>query len=146
MFESFFNATLGRLLDLPEPYGLLALSFILTLVTTLAYKFFTDQNLMKKLKDDMKDMQTKIKEDGHSTEQKMSIQKDLLEKNMSYMKQSFKPMLITFLPIILVFGWLRNYYTALGNPKVFFGLTWIWAYIIFSIAMSIIMRKLLKLH
>jgi len=146
MFDSFFNATLGRILELPEPYGLLALSFALTLLTTLAYKFFTDQNLMKTLKEEMKDLQKQMKDGDHPAEHKMSLQKQVLEKNMKYMKQSFKPMLITFLPIIILFGWLRSYYTALGNPKIFFGLTWIWAYLIFSIVFSMIIRKWLKIH
>ena len=146
MFDAFFNATLGRILELPEPYGLLVLSFLLTLLTTLAYKFFTDQNLMKTLKDDMKLLQNQMKDASHPAEHKMTLQKQILEKNMSYMKQSMKPMLITFIPIIILFGWLRSYYTILGNPKIFFGLTWIWTYLIFSIIFSMLIRKLLKIN
>lgn len=146
MFDSFFNAIFGPVLSLQEPFGLLIISFILTLITTLAYKYFTDQNMMKQLKDEMTDMQKMMKDDSHSTEKKMEIQKTMLEKNMTYMKHSMKPMLITFIPIIITFGWLRNYYTALGDPKIFFGLTWIWAYLIFSMIISMLLRKLMKIH
>lgn len=146
MFDSFFNATLGHVLSLPEPYGLMIVSLILTLLMTLAYKFFTNQTMMKQLKDEMKDMQGKLKDTTQTVEQKMHLQKNMMAKNLEYMKHSMKPMLITFLPIIVIFGWLRNYYTSIGNPKIFFGLTWLWAYLIFSIIFSILIRKLLKVN
>ncbi len=146
MFDAFFTKALGPILALPEPFGLLILTFIITLVTTLAYKYFTDQKQMEQLKGEMKEIQNQLKDSNESTEKKMALQKTVLEKNMHYMKQSFKPMLITFLPIIILFGWLRNYYIALGNPKIFFGLTWIWTYLIFSLIFSILLRKLLKVH
>jgi len=37
----------------------------------------------------------------------MKVQKEAMKKNMDYMKHSFKPTLITFLPIILIFGWMN---------------------------------------
>jgi hypothetical protein len=37
----------------------------------------------------------------------MKIQKESMEKQMKYMMQSLKPTFITFLPIILIFGWLN---------------------------------------
>lgn len=147
MFDSFFNATLGHVLGLPDPFGLMLVSFILTLLMTLAYKFFTDQKVMKTLKEEMKEMQKGLKDTTQTVEKKMSLQKDMMAKNLEYMKHSMKPMLITFLPIIVIFGWLRNYYTlTLGNPKIFFGLTWLWAYLIFSIIFSILIRKILKVN
>lgn len=146
MFDSFFDGTLGHVLGLQDPYGLMIVSFALTLLMTLAYKFFTDQNLMKTLKDDMKDMQKGLKDTTQTVEKKMSMQKDIMSKNMEYMKHSMKPMLITFLPIIIIFGWLRGYYEAIGNPQIFFKLTWLWTYMIFSIIFSILIRKILKVN
>lgn len=146
MLDSFFNAIFGPILRLQEPFALFIISFILTIITTLVYKFFTDQNLMKQLKEDMKSMQDQMKDSTQTEEKKLQLQKTMLEKNMVYMKHSMKPTLITFIPIIITFGWLRNYYTALGNPKIFFGMTWIWSYLIFSIAISMLARKLLNIH
>ena len=79
-----------------------------------------------------------MKEFKEDPKKAMELQKKAMEKNMKYMMQSFKPMLITFIPIIFIFGWLRGYYTDLGNPDIIFGLTWIWVYIIFSIIMSMV--------
>ncbi|MFH0752191.1 MAG: EMC3/TMCO1 family protein [archaeon] len=149
MFEflnSFFDATLGYLLGLPNPYGLMIVSFILTFLMTLAYKFFTNQEVMKTLKEELKEMQTGLKDTTQTVEKKMHLQKNMMAKNMEYMKHSLKPMLITFLPIIIIFGWLRGYYTSLDNPKIFFGLTWLWSYMVFSIIFSITLRKIMKVN
>ncbi|MBI4447344.1 DUF106 domain-containing protein [Candidatus Woesearchaeota archaeon] len=134
-------------MNLGEPYGLIIISFILTLIVTLAYKFFTDQKLMKELKEEMKALQKEVKELKDHPEKMMEAQKKAMEKNMKYLMHSMKPTLITFIPIILIFGWLRQYYTAIGNPDLPpFGLTWIWTYIIFSLVMSIALRKILKIY
>ncbi len=146
IFNSFFNATLGHVLGLQNPFGLMIVSLILTLLMTLATKFFTDQKIMKTLKDELKELQNGLKDTAQTAEQKMHLQKNMMAKNMEYMKHSLKPMLITFLPIIVIFGWLRNYYIAIGDPKVFFGISWFWSYMIFSIVFSILLRKLLKIH
>ena len=37
----------------------------------------------------------------------MEIQKRAMETNMKYMMHSMKPTLITFIPIIIIFGWLN---------------------------------------
>lgn len=145
MFDNFFNLVFGPVMNLPDPLNLLIISFILTGIITLAYKYLTDQTKMKELKTEMKDMQKKMKEMKDQPGKMMEMQKEAMKRNMEYMKHSMKPTLFTFIPIIIIFGWLRNYYTALGNPPVFLGLTWIWAYIIFSIVISIVLRKVLKI-
>ena len=64
-----------------------------------------------------------------------------MEKNIKYMTKSFKPMLITFIPLIIMLGWLKTTYQTITLP-----LGWIWIYIISSLIFSIILRKLLKIH
>jgi uncharacterized membrane protein (DUF106 family) len=36
----------------------------------------------------------------------MSLQKEMMELNMEMMKQSFKSMLYTFIPLIILFTWM----------------------------------------
>lgn len=144
MLDGFFNMIFGPIMNLPDPLNLLIISFILTFTITIAYKYLTDQVKMKELKTEMKDMQKKMKELKSQPDKMMAMQKDSMKKNMEYMKHSIKPTLFTFIPIIIIFGWLRSYYEALGNPAVFLGLKWIWAYIIFSIVISIVLRKVMK--
>jgi uncharacterized membrane protein (DUF106 family) len=85
-------------------------SLVLTVVTTIAYKYLTDQARIKKLKADMKKDQERIKKLAKEDPDKaMKIQKAMLEKNMELMKHSFKPTLYTLIPLLLVFGWLGGH-------------------------------------
>lgn len=98
------------LLRINPLWAILIISFVITMVTTLVYKFTTDQKKMKKLKDDMKDYQNKIKSLSKTDPQKaMSIQQEAMKQNMEYMKHSFKSTLYTFIPIIIIFGWLNTH-------------------------------------
>jgi len=56
------------------------------------------------------------------------------------MRHSFKPMLITIVPILLFFSFMKGLFVNTEIAK-----TWIWWYIGGSIASSMIFRKLLKL-
>ena len=149
MFDSFFNFVFGPIMNLPAPLNLFIISFILTGLITLAYKYLTDQTKMKELKDEMSSMQKKMKEMKDQPDKVMSMQKDAMKKNMEYMKHSMKPTLFTFVPIIIIFGWLRSYFTTqatAGTPFSFFGLSWLWSYIIFSLIISIVLRKIMKVN
>tara|TARA_Y100000310_G_scaffold342346_1_gene445238 strand:+ start:43 stop:477 length:435 start_codon:yes stop_codon:yes gene_type:complete len=143
---SILDPILGPVMALPNPWNLLLICFILTGGITVAYKFLTDQKLMKELKTEMKDLQKEMKGLKDNPKKMMEVQKTAMEKNMKYMMQSLKPTLFTLIPIIFIFSWLRNYYTDLGGPDVLFGLGWLWIYIIFSIIISISLRKILKIH
>lgn len=145
MFDSFFNAIFGSLIAKSPLGGLILVCFLLTLLMTVAYKYLTDQELMKSLKQEIKDFQKEMKELKDNPSKMMEIQKKAMEKNMKYMMHSFKPMLFTFIPLIIIFGWLRNVYTT--QTVSFIGITsWFWIYIIFSVGFSMILRKLLKVH
>ncbi|MDP3918425.1 MAG: EMC3/TMCO1 family protein [Nanoarchaeota archaeon] len=145
-FTSMLNPILGPIMSIPSPYNLILISFLITGAITLVYKFMTDQTLMKELKAEMKSMQKEMKEFKNDPDKMIGLQKQVMEKNLKYMMQSLKPTIITFIPIIIIFGWLRTYYTELGDPIVLFGLSWFWSYFIITIILSIALRKLLKVH
>lgn len=86
---------------------ILGFSFLVSLISVLAYKFFTNQVEMKQLKEDMKMHQQEMKDHRNDQKKMLEIQKKAMEKNMKYMQHSFRPMIFTFLPIILLFGWLH---------------------------------------
>tara|TARA_Y100000034_G_C6614891_1_gene267886 strand:- start:37 stop:474 length:438 start_codon:yes stop_codon:yes gene_type:complete len=145
MLDNFFNAIFGPLISWSPLGALIIISFILTALITVAYKYFTDQELMKSLKAELKSLQHEMKEAKHDTEKVMQLQKQSMEKNMKYMMNSFKPTLITLIPILIIFSWLRAEYT--DKALNFLGInSWIWIYIIFSIIFSIALRKLLRVH
>lgn len=146
VLESVLNPVFSPVMSLPEPFALMAISLILTFITTLIYKYTTDQELMKSLKDEIKELKEESKKFKESPTKMMEINKTMMEKSMKQMGQSWKPMLFTFVPVIFIFGWLRSYYTAIGNPDIFLGLSWLWSYLIFSIIFNLALRKLLKVH
>ena len=149
-FFNFLNKSLnfvfGDLVILNPLIGLIVVSFILTLLITLAYKFLTKQHLMKEWKDTLKDYQKQIKENKHDHQKVLALQKPMMEVQMKYMMHSFRPLLFTFLPLILVFNWLRTVFQGIDLNFLWFIDGWIWAYVITSVVFSIIIRKILKVH
>ncbi|OYT41536.1 hypothetical protein B6U80_01185 [Candidatus Pacearchaeota archaeon ex4484_26] len=129
---------------------MIVISFIISIFITLIYKYATNQQEMKRLKDELKELQKKAKEHKNEPEKVLEIQKELASKNLEYMKHSFKPMIYTFIPIIIVFWWLKGLYQDFGTiltiPFVGWGLNWIWTYIIFSFIFSLIVRKAVKVY
>ena len=76
MFDGFFNAVFGPIMNLPDPLNLFIIAFILTGIITLAYKYLTDQKKMRELKDEMKSMQKRMKELKEHPDKMMALQKD----------------------------------------------------------------------
>lgn len=107
MFDSFFNSIFAPLLEWSPKFTLLILSFILTFIITLAYKYLTNQKMMKQHKTEMKDIQKEIKELKDNPKKMMEKQKEMMEKNMKIMTHSFKPMLFTLIPLLIIFSWLN---------------------------------------
>lgn len=105
-FSKILDPVLNPLLSLPSLWAIIIISVLVALIMTLIYKWATDQNLMKELKQEMKDLQAEVKKFAHDPNKAMEIQKRMMEKNMDYMMHSMKPTLFTFIPIILIFGWL----------------------------------------
>ncbi len=97
----------GPLLNLGPFMALLIICLLLTFIVTIIYKFTTKQELMKKLKDELKEMQDKMKALKDSPEKMMKVQKKLMSKNMEYMRHSFRATLFTIIPVIIIFGWLN---------------------------------------
>ncbi|MDP3990010.1 MAG: EMC3/TMCO1 family protein [archaeon] len=104
--DSILNPVLLPLIDFNPFWGLLIISFFISLFITFVYKKVTDQNEMKRLKDSQKDFQRRMKEATSNPSAMKSIQKEAMEVNMKLMKHSFKPTLYTILPLLLIFGWM----------------------------------------
>lgn len=125
-------------------------SLVIALFISLVYKYATNQREMKRLRDELKHLQGRVKENKHNQEKILEIQKELAGKNLEYMKHSFRPMMLTFFPVIIIFWWLSSLYKDIGIvltiPFIGLGLNWIWTYILFSFIFSLILRKALRVH
>lgn len=146
VLDSFFNSIFGWAIESSPLWGLFVVSFILTFFVTLVYKFMTDQEALKSIKQEMKEIRKEMKEFKDDPEKMMELNKRSMEKSMVQMKSSFKPMIITFIPLIIVFGWLRNIYEGVQLNFLGFIDGWLWVYIIFSMVISLTLRKLMRVH
>ncbi len=95
------------LLKLPMLWSIFIISLIVSVIIIVIYKFTTNQNLMKQLKDEMKAFQKEAKELKAHPEKAMQVQKQAMKTNMKYMAHSMRSTLVTFIPIILIFGWMN---------------------------------------
>ncbi len=147
--ENFFNFIFGPIINLGSPWNIIFISFILTLIVNLAMKFFTNQKIMKSLKDDTEYFKKEMQKFKNDPQKLLEIQKRSMETSLKYMKHSLPATLVTLLPLLFIFGWLRQTFppgqTLLNLP---FGISlgWLGSYILFSIVFNIVLRKLLKIH
>ena len=146
VIAEIFDALFGWTLYFGELYGLIIISFILTLLSTLAYKFLTDQKALKALKEETKEINKKIRENKSNPEKLSQLQSQAMQKSFEQMKHSFRPILFTFIPFLLVFIWLRQTFEDSQLNFLGFINSWIWTYILLSIVFSIVLRKVLKVH
>ncbi len=117
--------------------SVVAIAFLITFIMTLVTKKFTDQNRLKELKEIQKACNIKIKENRNDPKKIAEINKQVMECSMEMLKHSMKPTLITFIPLILLFWWIRGTFSAILAG-------WFWWYLGTAIVSSIILRKLLK--
>lgn len=103
----FLDVLLGWVLYMHPALGIMAISLIVSLIITLAIRVFTDQSLMKDLRAELKELQAEMKDLKNNPKKMSKINDRFMETNMKYMSQSMRPTLFTFIPIILVFGWLQ---------------------------------------
>ena len=106
VFENLLNPIFGPLLNLPTLWAVIILSFFISLIITVVYKYTTNQDLMKQLKGEMKEFQKEIKELKKEPEKAMQVQKKSMQTNMKYMMKSMKSTLYSILPIIIIFSWM----------------------------------------
>lgn len=145
MFNDIINYLFGWTLKFGNLWGIIIVSFILTLITTLVYKYFTDQEALKSIKEDNKKIQEEMKEHKSNPQKLAELQKQALQKGfIEPMRHQVKPLIITFLPFFVIFGWLRTTYADVGS--IFLGMGWFGTYFIFSFIFSMVMRKVLKVH
>jgi uncharacterized membrane protein (DUF106 family) len=101
------NSVLGPLLNLPPVWAVVIMSFLISLLIVIIYKYTTNQSLMKQLKLEIKEFQKQMKELKKEPEKAMAIQKKAMQTNMKYMMHSMRATLFTLIPIIILFGWLQ---------------------------------------
>ncbi|MCQ2972048.1 MAG: EMC3/TMCO1 family protein [archaeon] len=151
------------------------ISTIISLITTIANKYLVDQDEMNRIQAEMKEFNKKLREaqqkgDGKELAKLQAQQGEMMQQQSEMMTNSFKPMIATMVPILLIFWWMRFsiishlvvmlppsvYYISLtpiwhwlghfiygGTAIIPFGIGWLLWYMICTFAMSQIIRKFL---
>jgi uncharacterized membrane protein (DUF106 family) len=159
VFGILFHLTASDKLNM-----LVGVSFMSILVSTIIMVITSkvqDQKALGKLKKKMSKLQEKLKaaQKKNDTKQANKASKEMMTLQSTMMSQTMKPMLYTFIPIIIIFGWLRQY-PDLQNfievqgylvnlpfalPHWGSQLGWLGWYILCSFPASSLIRKILKM-
>jgi uncharacterized membrane protein (DUF106 family) len=87
-------------------------SVVLSLFSVVVRMKVVDQVKLKKQREEIKQLQSEIKEQQKKGDTKRvgEIYSRMMELNSDMMKGSFKPMIFTMIPFLLVFSWMRGSY------------------------------------
>ncbi len=135
------DPTAGFLLNWNLNWGMLAVVFIIALITTLIQKYATDQKTLREMKKEQKEIQAQMKEFKNHPEKLMELQKKQFAMMPKQMKLSMRPIMYTGIPFILFFRWFNDFFITAGSPKFWLGLSWFWFYFIFTMIFSSVLRN-----
>lgn len=142
--HAVFDPTVGALLDWNKTGGMIIITLVLTLLTTILQKYATDQKTLKEIKDEQKRLQEEMKKYKDNPDKVMQLNKRSMELVGQTMPLTMKPIIYTAIPFVLFIRWFGDYF-AVHTVKIL-GMSWFWAYLVLSIVFSSILRKVLKVH
>ncbi|MEK6973888.1 MAG: EMC3/TMCO1 family protein [Nanoarchaeota archaeon] len=136
--------------------SVILLSLLMTFITTIIYKYTTDQTKLKSYREELKNIKKQMNESKQDLSKLNDLQKRSMEISMDQLKHSLKPMIITFVPAILIFALIKD---SLPITQVILnmpfdipkmgdneGFGWFGVYLVTSFAFSSLLRKFLKVY
>jgi uncharacterized membrane protein (DUF106 family) len=124
-----------------------------TLISQAVYQLMVDHNFVDKAKEDIKELQKKLK--GLNPKQKeythtLNRQMDL---NMKLFKQTMKPSMVTIIPFLLIFAFMSRVYTGLEVLHLPFTipllgknwLGWIGTFVLFSFIFTTVIQRVMTM-
>lgn len=100
---------LDALLSLHPTILVVSIGLIFSVLMVLLTKYVTDQDLMKRLREETKELQAEMKELKNNPSKMGEVNKRMMETNMKMMMQSLRPMLFSMIPALLIFTWLNGH-------------------------------------
>ena len=136
----------GFLLNWNLNIGMLIVVFVITLLTTIVQKYGTNQEALKELKKEQKEISQQMKEFKAHPEKLIELQKKQFKLIPKQMKLSMRAIAYTAIPFILFFRWFGDYFIEAeklaGEPvKLWLGMSWFLFYLLFAIVFGAILRK-----
>ena len=122
---SFIDPALNWVLMFNPFISILIISIIMSIISTFAYKFASDQKKIKSLKEKTKEIQKQIKTVSRENHQKaMKLNSELMKLNGPLMKESMKSTIWTLIPALIIITWMSANLVFLPiNPNQEFSIT-----------------------
>ena len=129
------------------------IAILISLGSSLVSKKVTNPKRTKEIQKRISDFQKRYAEAKKNNDQEAIAklekeQSEVTALTMEMMKGSFKPMLYTFVPIIIIFFLLNQRYSGLGNiidVPLIGELSWFWWYFIVAIITGICFEAVYKI-
>ena len=104
--QTFLDPVFRPLLLMLGPlWAVVFIAFLFSIIATLVYKWTTNQTEIKRLRDEMKTSQKRVKELRNEPDKMLEANKQVMSSNMHIMKQTVPSMFITFFLFIFVSSW-----------------------------------------
>jgi len=120
--------------------SIVVIALLVSFFISLTNYFILDKDKLRASKVRQKELQKQIKENKHDPAKTMALNKEYMEHTFGGMKHTFKPMLVTIIPTLIIFSWIKGVF----SETVISG-SWFWWYLVFAMVGSIIFRKIFKL-
>lgn len=142
---------------------LLLYSVVLSLAISVIYRVLTDPNEMRRIKDEAKFYNRKVKK-AQKAGNKEEIDRytaEMLKASQKQMRLTMKPMLVSMVIFLVVLGWFHTAFGTVditlpfsiplptwdmtGIPFVYMAsnLNWFWWYVIITLPCTMVFRKML---
>lgn len=149
-YYAILNTLFAPMLALPPALGEAVIAALITLVITFFYKYMVNQVALRELKLQMKTLQDKAKELQKTNPQEANKTiNEMLKLSNKQMMMNFRPMLPTLLFAMLLLPWMATIWKGavvlLPFSLPYFGndFGWLMWYILLSMPMSQVFRKIL---
>ncbi|MBU7045838.1 MAG: DUF106 domain-containing protein [Theionarchaea archaeon] len=157
-FYGFLDSALGPIWEWPGIYAVFVVAIIVGIISVSAQYFLVDQEKLRTIRSETSEFQKKMiqaQKSGSKKElRKLEAQKKRSQQQQSEMMgMTMRPMFLTFIPIIIFFGWVRAQPAAgelvidLPFTLPIFGdtLGWLGWYILCSFFFTQVLRKILNM-
>lgn len=138
----------------PEAIQIGFIAIIVTVIFSFINKKIVDQKRMREIKKKISDFQKRYAEAKKSGDQGLikkmqEEQKAVMGLTKEMFTSSFKPMMVTFIPAIIVLFTLSTLYGGRGNIAnlpIFGPVNWLWWYIAVSVIVGICFEIIYKIY
>lgn len=149
-----FDLIFAPLLLFNPIVSLLILSAFFTILVLVINRIFLNAKVMKEIKYKMEEIREKMTaaQKSGNTEESKKFLDEMMKTNSEYMKHSFKALIISIVVISLFLPWIRYRYAGMpvahlpfAIPFIGTTLDWFWWYVIVSLMIGWVIKKLLAI-